>query len=1147
MDVDFIIIIVFLVITLVIGLYCSRSVYTFKQYAVGNRQMPTAVLTASLIATVYGGGFLINRLNAYYYNGLYTLVRDLVLPIGFYLIARFVIVRMKPFIGHVSIAESMGILYGQSIRIITAFFGILMAIAIVSIQFKVALSISHTIFPEVENVSMLWAIILSLIVITYSSFGGAKPVAFTDLCQFLLFFVCFPVVIFILLYHTYHPWDSCKTLIKVPKFNLIKVFTWNNVSQTIISYAALLLFPMNPALIQRIYMSSSPQQAVRIFCNTSIIRIIISFLACSIAIILHIGGHVLTQGQYVLDYIIHLDYLPGIKGFLISTIIALLMSTADSDLHVASILCTNDLFPFLLKKFSMFRTPSLKIARITSVGIGILSIFIAFYATSILQLLNKSALFYTTVITVPFILPCFGFKTCTSNVLYSMGISTVLIVYIIFVKEKIIEQSDILKFVLINTFILFSLHYVLPKKPNTGWIGVPDDSLLVLQNQETKRWWLRKIQYIQSVFTISYWSYIFPKQTSTFILFGIYLIIYSSISLLYIQKIYLDFYMYWYIFVMSIGTIITLYPAIYIYNKKMNSLLYAFWPILLYVVLFISGITYMKLSHFSPMSCALFIVNIGLGSLLLPSIIMIAMLAITLFLHRWIPPYVALINCKEWITTESMIGLVMLVSCLVYRYIRNKANIQLQTIALTRSYEQQYALASLHNQANWNRLDPTYSGKVLQDMADALEPYVKNLPIQQHQKKLYVFSQSLLQRAKEERTFTLDSKSICKVDIEKLILKSYETVRKLDIPVQLLLKKQTKEKYLLTSPTTFERLLTINFLNLCQDKCATDHTVYLTISDTLLSYPFPKPYQISMHSTYEKQLKYPTLPALAFLISTDTDSLNILPTYVVTNEITSGYLPKTINNLYQEESRQIVQAHGGYIQIIETETCLTCLYILPVNGKKVMRFKRYHTDDLSNKVAETDESLAQEKELISLLISKTTLTKQKINETINFIKNAHGNTIRKSGEPYYTHPMGVAKIVLEATKNADTILAALLHDVVEDTMVTLEQVELLYGMEVAYIVDMVTHYNTYGYRWKLDHSDSQIILNQCKDIRVVQIKLADRLHNLRTIAVRKIADQKRIAKDTMNFYIPWARKNNVLTRLSEMEHICEQILHVNPV
>ncbi|WP_133282393.1 HD domain-containing protein [Cardinium endosymbiont of Culicoides punctatus] len=73
-----------------------------------------------------------------------------------------------------------------------------------------------------------------------------------------------------------------------------------------------------------------------------------------------------------------------------------------------------------------------------------------------------------------------------------------------------------------------------------------------------------------------------------------------------------------------------------------------------------------------------------------------------------------------------------------------------------------------------------------------------------------------------------------------------------------------------------------------------------------------------------------------------------------------------------------------------------------------------------------------------------------------------------------------------------------------------------------------------------------MILNKCKDIRVVQIKLADRLHNLRTIAARKLEDQKRIAKDTIDFYIPWSKKNNALTWLSEMENICEQILHTNP-
>lgn len=1148
MDIDLLIIVVFLVTTLAIGLYCSRSVTTFKDYVVGSRNMSTWVITISLIATIYSGRHL-GKLNGYYQKGLYMLILNLSSPVGFLLVSRFLTLRMKEFIEDFSIAESMGRLYGTIVRIVTAVFGLMMTMATLAIQFKIGLAIITAMpFFNMAQHSTYYTIVLALLVILYSTFGGARAVTLTDIYQFFLFTICFPILIFICIYYSECSCGNWQKLINVPYLNLSRAYLWKNTLATALpDFIWVFVFVFNPAYIQRFYMSASIQQASKVFFYTAIIKTIFPILFFILAAALHMGGHKIPPDKSVLDYIIHMTKFPGIQGIFITTAIALLMSTADSNLHTASVLFTNDLWPIITRSKLAIKN-SLKAVQIASVLIGIICLLIVLRITNLSKFQYTIIHLYVPTAVVPFIMACVGFRPHVIAVLCNMCISITLTTYRIFIKGYTIGQPDTIdtfKSLVYSILILLVMHYLLPKQHDRGWVGIPDDSPVVLRNQETKRWWLIKIKAFQAVFTKSYWDNIFPKQPSTFIVLGIYLIIYSAISLFYIQKIYLGFYIYWYISVMAIGTIVTLYPTLHAYKQEGNSFLHGLWPILLCMVLCIAGITYMKLSHFAPMSCALFIVNIGLSSLLLPYTMTIVMVTTALFIHKWTPPYLSLISCKVWVTTESMIGLTILLSCLVYRYLRNKINRQLQTIALTRIYEQQYALASLHNQANWNRLDPTYSGKILQDMADELSSHVESLTMQEHQKKLYIFSQSLLKRAKEERMFTLDSKSIHKVDIEELILKSYETVRKLDIPIQLLLKKQTKEKYLLTESTTFERLLTINFLNLCQSKYIIDHTVYLTISGTLLSYPFPKSYQVDIHSTYEKQLKSPILPALAFSISTDTNRPNISPTYVVADEIISGYLPKTINNLYQEESKQIVQAHGGYTQTIETATGLTCIYVLPTDGKKVMRFKRYHTDDLSNKVSETDESLAQEKELISLLVSNTTLAEQKVKETIHFIKKAHGNIIRKSGEPYYTHPMGVAKIVLEATNNSDTILAALLHDVVEDTIVTLEQIELLYGMEVAYIVDMVTHYNTYGLRWKLDNSDHQIILNQCKDIRVVQIKLADRLHNLRTIAVRKLVDQKRIAKETMDFYIPWSKKNNVLTWLSEMENICEQILHAN--
>ncbi|TDG95044.1 sodium:solute symporter family protein [Cardinium endosymbiont of Culicoides punctatus] len=809
--IDLIIIGIFLAISLTIGLYYSKGITTFKDYAVGGGNMSTLVITISLIATTYAGGILNSRLDGYYRQGIYMLIMDLASPVSFYLASRFIIIRMKEFIGDLSIAESMGKLYGTSVRMITAVMGIIMTIAILAVQFKVGLLIVTSLFSISKQYAEYYTIALALLVIIYTTLGGARSVSVTDVYQFCLFSVCFPILIFTLLYNSKDLLVNWQKFMTMPQFNLLKVCTWNDALVSVLTnFIWHSVFPFDPARIQRVYMTSV-QQAAKVFFKSAMIRVFFPLLFFSIAGALYMGGHKISSHQSVLNYIIHLQYFPGMKGILITAIIALLMSTADSNLHAASVLFTNDIYPIVSRFNASSYKLSLKVAQISSGIIGILALFIVLYTTSVIQLMNKAVHFYVPAIAIPMIMACFGFRPRPAAVLWTMGISIALTTYRIFIQGQSVGQKDIFYSLLCSTFILIITNYLLPRKPNTGWVGIPDDNTVQLQNQETKRWWSSKIKTFQAVCTKSYWDNIFPRSSTTFIASGIYFIIYSSILLCYMNQVYGLSYIYWYIVIMFIGTIVTFYPTFHAYKKGGNRFLHGLWPILLCVAFFISGITYMKLSHFSPISCAFFIVNIGLSSLLLPYNIMIFMLFTSLFIHKWIPPYISLIGCKELITIETMMGLTILLSCLVYRYLRNENHIKLQTIALIRIYEQQYALASLHNQANWNRLDPTYSGKVLQDMTDLLNPYVENLPIQEFQNKLYIFTQSLLKRAKEERTFTLSPQSIHKVYIEELILKSYEMVRKLDIPIQLLLKKQTKEKYLLTESITFERLLTINF------------------------------------------------------------------------------------------------------------------------------------------------------------------------------------------------------------------------------------------------------------------------------------------------------------------------------------------------
>ncbi len=140
---------------------------------------------------------------------------------------------------------------------------------------------------------------------------------------------------------------------------------------------------------------------------------------------------------------------------------------------------------------------------------------------------------------------------------------------------------------------------------------------------------------------------------------------------------------------------------------------------------------------------------------------------------------------------------------------------------------------------------------------------------------------------------------------------------------------------------------------------------------------------------------------------------------------------------------------------------------------------------------------------------------------------AHVNQTRRSGEGYINHPVAVAKIVADIGLDETTVVAALLHDAVEDTEVTLEDVEREFGVDVARIVDGVTKLD----RLQFDSKEAQqaatmrkMLVAMAKDLRVLIIKLADRLHNMRTIAAMPLDKQQRIANETLDIYAPLAHR-----------------------
>ncbi|MDR0285177.1 MAG: bifunctional (p)ppGpp synthetase/guanosine-3',5'-bis(diphosphate) 3'-pyrophosphohydrolase [Propionibacteriaceae bacterium] len=150
----------------------------------------------------------------------------------------------------------------------------------------------------------------------------------------------------------------------------------------------------------------------------------------------------------------------------------------------------------------------------------------------------------------------------------------------------------------------------------------------------------------------------------------------------------------------------------------------------------------------------------------------------------------------------------------------------------------------------------------------------------------------------------------------------------------------------------------------------------------------------------------------------------------------------------------------------------------------------------------------------------------------------HAPQTRSSGEPYITHPLAVAKIVADLGMNEPTVAAALLHDTVEDTPYTLEQMTADFSAEVAQLVDGVTKLDKslYGDLAKAE-TIRKIIVAMFQDLRVVVIKLADRLHNMRTIGSLRADKQNRIAKETLEIYAPLAHRLGMNTMKWELEDL----------
>src|SRR5919197_238016 len=153
----------------------------------------------------------------------------------------------------------------------------------------------------------------------------------------------------------------------------------------------------------------------------------------------------------------------------------------------------------------------------------------------------------------------------------------------------------------------------------------------------------------------------------------------------------------------------------------------------------------------------------------------------------------------------------------------------------------------------------------------------------------------------------------------------------------------------------------------------------------------------------------------------------------------------------------------------------------------------------------------------------------------------HGTQLRASGDPYFSHPVEVAGILSEMKLDTASIVTGLLHDTVEDTVATLEDIQRLFGPEIARLVDGVTKLSRIELQsdqTKQAENFRKLVLAMSEDIRVLLVKLADRLHNMRTLHFIKSDDKRRrVARETMDIYSPLAERIGMHRMKDQLEDL----------
>ncbi len=611
-NIDTVVFIVFLTLNLVVGLYYGRGVKNIKDYSLGNRNFSTGALVSTIVATWIGGDYLFITIAEVYTTGLHYAIGCLGMVVCLFLNAYVFVPKMSEFLGSISVASAMGDLYGKHVRLISAIGGAIASAGFIAVQFKVF----GYILNDFLGLSGNYPIFLAASVVTlYSSVGGIRSVTFTDVIQFFTFGVLIPVLGIVI-------WNDLSSL---PTFNLLTA-----VQHPLFNYeeflglsnpkfwSVLLLFllfsipDLNPTMFQRVAIGRSVSQVKKAFSISAILLMLILIGMAWIAFLLFNIDPNLNPKDLV-QYITNNYPHTGLKSFIMVGVVAMCMSTADSNINASSVLLTHDFcYPLNIK----FKS-ELALSKIISVLLGVISIYLALLDYDLLPLVFMTQSFYIPIIDVPLILAILGFRSTTKSVLIGMGAGFVsVIVWRIYFMDTTGVDS-ILPGTIVNLIFFMGSHYLL--KQNGGWINKKNNQLSCSNGTIGKHKFHQLVKAITEFDLMVFCKNNSPKRDLTYTSFGIFSTI-STISTMYsisnvIDGQNKDAILPFYEIMLVLSVCFTTYP-IWPSTIKKDNIAQVAWSISIFFLLIFCSSFFLMLSNFSHLQFVVFIVNLIVAAIL---------------------------------------------------------------------------------------------------------------------------------------------------------------------------------------------------------------------------------------------------------------------------------------------------------------------------------------------------------------------------------------------------------------------------------------------------------------------------------------------------------------------------------------------------